>query len=145
AQDSEVQRLEAQKAALQRDMDAQRAKVLDQMAKRDRIAAYQRQFAGVEQVYQTALQKYDGILMASNISLPSLSVLRAAEVPSSPSRPKVRTSLVLGLLFGIMAGLALALLLELSRRRVRCLDDLERNTSLPVLGRVGRNTVVAAS
>lgn len=83
--------------------------------------------------------------MASNISLPSLSVLRAAEVPSSPSRPKVRTSLVLGLLFGIMAGLALALLLELSRRRVRCLDDLERNTSLPVLGRVGRNTVVAAS
>ncbi len=56
AQDSEVQRLEAQRAALQRDMEAQRAKVLDQMAKRDRIAAYRRQFAGVEQVYQTALQ-----------------------------------------------------------------------------------------
>ncbi|MCH3719063.1 hypothetical protein LZB68_08275, partial [Campylobacter lari] len=80
----ELERLQTQKAALQRDIEAQRAKVLDQMAKRDRIAAYRRQFAGVEQVYQTALQKYDGILMASNISLPNLAVLRAADVPTSP-------------------------------------------------------------
>ncbi|OZI70864.1 hypothetical protein CAL22_13255 [Bordetella genomosp. 12] len=144
ALDSDVQRLEAQHAALQHDMDAQKAKVLDQMAKLDRIAAYQRQFAGVEQVYQTALQKYDGILMASNISLPSLAVLRAAELPSSPSRPRVRSSLLLGLVIGLMAGLALALILELSRRRVRCLDDLERSTTLPVLGRVGRKPVAVA-
>ncbi|ALM85437.1 hypothetical protein ASB57_22895 [Bordetella sp. N] len=140
AQRADLSRLQVQKEALQRDIDSQRAKVLDQMAKRDRIAAYQRQFAGVEQVYQTALQKYDSILMASNISLPNLAVLRAAEVPTAPSRPRVNRSLALGLVVGIFAGLALALLLELSQRRIRCTDDLLRNTRLPVLGRIGRRT-----
>jgi len=138
AQRADLNRLQVQKEALQRDIDSQRAIVLDQMAKRDRIAAYQRQFAGVEQVYQTALQKYDSILMASNISLPNLAVLRAAEVPTAPSRPRVKRSLALGLVVGIFAGLALALLLELSQRRIRCTDDLLRNTRLPVLGRIGR-------
>nr|WP_275300102.1 Wzz/FepE/Etk N-terminal domain-containing protein [Achromobacter insuavis] len=143
AQRGELERLQTQKAALQRDIDAQRAKVLEQMAKRDRIAAYRRQFAGVEQVYQTALQKYDSILMASNISLPNLAVLRAADMPTSPSRPKVRSSLALGLVVGLLAGLALAMLLELSRRRIRCAEDLERNTRQPVLGRIGRNPTPA--
>ncbi|RXN86625.1 hypothetical protein C7R54_16950 [Achromobacter aloeverae] len=138
AQRSNFQRLQAQKDALQRDIDTQRAKVLDQMAKRDRIAAYQRQFAGVEQVYNTALQKYDSILMASNISLPNLAVLRAAEIPTEPSRPRVRRSLALGLLVGLFAGVALALLLELSQRRIRSADDLLRDTRYRVLGRIGR-------
>ncbi|OZI30210.1 hypothetical protein CAL29_19320 [Bordetella genomosp. 10] len=138
AQRADLDRLQSQKEALQRDIDSQRAKVLDQMAKRDRIAAYQRQFAGVEQVYQTALQKYDGILMASNISLPNLAILRAADTPTAPSRPRIKRSLALGLVVGIFAGLALALLLELSQRRIRCMDDLLRNTRLPVLGRIGR-------
>ncbi|MFU1914635.1 GumC family protein [Bordetella avium] len=141
SQRSELDRLQAQKASLQADIKAQRDKVLDQMAKRDRIAAYQRQFAGVEQVYNTALQKYDGILMASNISLPNLAVLRAADAPTSPSSPKVTRSLVLALVVGVLAGLALALLLELSRRRIRCTDDLLRNTRLPVMGRIGRRSL----
>ncbi|WP_143220480.1 MULTISPECIES: GumC family protein [unclassified Achromobacter] len=145
AQRTDLERLQAQKDALQRDTDAQRAKVLDLMAKRDRIAAYQRQFAGVEQVYQTALQKYDSILMASNISLPNLAVLRAAEVPTSPSRPRVNRSLALGLLVGLFAGLALAMLLELSQRRIRCPDDLLRNTRLPVIGRIGRRNEALAT
>jgi len=138
AQRSNFERLDAQKQALQRDIDSQRAKVVDQMAKRDRIAAYQRQFAGVEQVYNTALQKYDSILMASNISLPTLSVLRGAEVPTEPSRPRVKRSLALGLLVGLFAGIALALLLELSQRRIRSVDDLSRDTRYRVLGRIGR-------
>ncbi len=137
-QRKDTTRLQAQKAALQEAIDTQRRKVLDLMAKRDRIAAYQRQFAGIEQVYNTALQKFDGLLMASNITLPNLAVLRAAETPTTPSRPRVRRSLALGLLVGIMGGLGLALLLELRRRRVRCADDLLRDANLPLIGVIGR-------
>lgn len=140
AQESALNRLQQQRTALHRDIEAQRAKVLEQMGKRDRIAAYQRQFAGMEQVYNTALQKYDGILMASNISLPNLSVLRVAEMPTSPSRPKLMLSLMLAMAVGLFGGLVLAMLMELTRRRLRCSDDLSRNARLPVLGRIGRHT-----
>lgn len=140
AQQSQLISLKDQKAALQNDINAQRAKVLDLLAKRDQIDAYNRQLTASEQVYRAALQKYDGILMASTISLPSVTVLRAAETPTAPSRPRVQRSLGMGIVVGIMAGLALALLLELAQRRVRCTDDLLRNSRIPVIGRIGRRS-----
>lgn len=137
-QRTDLDRIQAQRDALTQDIEKQRAKVLDQMVKRDRVAAYQRQLAGVEQVYNSAIQKYDSILMASSISLPNLAVLRPAEAPNRPSYPKVRSSLVLGLLVGLVGGLALAMLLELRRRRVRSVEDVVKNTTLPLIGRIGR-------
>ncbi|VCU71425.1 tyrosine kinase [Pigmentiphaga humi] len=140
SQRSDLARLEGQRAALQRALEQQRKKVLQQMVQRDQVASYQRQLAGVEQVYNTALQKYDSILMASNISLPNLAVLRAAESPSKPTRPRIRLSLALSLVIGFLAGAALALLLELYRRRLRCEDDLSRTCGLNVIGRIGHPT-----
>lgn len=135
-QRGEPLRLQAQMDALQGEIDAQRAKVLERMRQRDQVVAYQRQLAGVEQVYNTALQKYDGLLMASNITSPNLSVLRPAELPTLPARPRKTQSMVMGLVVGLAIGLMLALLLELSVRRVRSPDDL-RLGDAPMIGRVG--------
>lgn len=137
-QRNELQRLQAQEKSLQQDIEAQRAKVLEHMSQRDQLAAYQRQLAGVEQVYNAALQKYDSIFMAGNISLPDLAVLREAEVPNKPSSPRLRRTLMLALLVGLMGGAGLALLLELLRRRVRCLDDLTHSRLPAVIGRIGK-------
>lgn len=136
-QRNEQQRLQAQEASLQEDIKALRAKLLEHMSQRDQLAAYQRQLAGVEQVYNAALQKYDSIFIAGNISLPDLTILREATVPSKPSSPRIKQTLILALLVGAMGGVALALLLELLRRRVRCLDDL-RQSRLDVIGRIGK-------
>lgn len=136
-QRNEQQRLQAQETSLQEDIKALRAKLLEHMSQRDQLAAYQRQLAGVEQVYNAALQKYDSIFIAGNISLPDLTILREATVPSKPSSPRIKQTLILALLVGAMGGVALALLLELLRRRVRCLDDL-RQSRLDVIGRIGK-------
>lgn len=125
-------------ATLQQTIDAQRGKLLENLQHRDQLSAYRRQLASAEQVYNAALQKYDGLLMASNITQPSITALRAAELPSNPSHPVVRRSLVLGLLAGIFVSLCLALLLELRQRRIRCDDDVIRGISLTLLGRVGK-------
>jgi len=133
---NEAGMLQAQEKALLADIDRQRALLLEQKTHRDRIMSYQRQLASVEQVYRTALQKYDGLLMASTITPPSLTVLRAADLPDRRSRPRVLLSLAASVVVGLLAGLCAALLLELLQRRVRCAQDVAR-PGLPLLGRIG--------
>ena len=139
----EAERLQAQEARLTQDIEAVQARILATRAHRDRIAAYQRQLASVEQVYNAALQKYDGLLMASHIVQANLSVLRAAEAPTTPSAPRKGASLAASLIAGLALGLILALMLELAVRRVRCADDLRRGSRLALLGQVGAHVAPA--
>lgn len=135
--ENEAGRLRAQEQSLEQAIAAQRAELLQQKADRDRIVSYQRQLASVQQIYDTALQKYDGILMASNISTPNISVLRAAELPTVPDRPKKLRSLLASVVVGLVVGLMLALLLELRRRTIRCPDDMELAGGPALIGRIG--------
>ncbi len=138
ADQDEVVQLQAQAESLEKDIDQQRQKVLEQMQQRDRIAAYQRQFAGAQQVYNAALEKYDTVIMAGSVNALSASVLQAADLPTSPSRPKPLVNLLLGLLSGMAVAACLALLLELLNRRVRCPEDLlSFRSAAPLLGRIG--------
>jgi len=59
--------------------------------------------------------------------------LQEALVPLSPSSPGPVISLAVGLLVGTLAGLGLALLLESRDTRVRTLEEVGRELSLPVL------------
>lgn len=138
AQRDDLARLQAQAAALASDIEAQRKQVLQQLGEHDRIAAYQRQLDGAERVYNDVLQKYGSVLMASNVTLPRMVVLHVAGTPVKPSSPKVTRSLVAGLLVGVLGGIALALLLELGKRRVRSTHDLLRNPALNMIGHIGR-------
>ncbi len=134
--EAEAGRLATQERILQQQVAAQNAKVLERLIHHDQIATYLRQQASVEQVYRSALQKYDGLLMASNINAPNLSVLRQAEIPSVPSRPRILMNLAAGLLAGTLMAFCLALLLELLHRRVRCVDDILQSTSGTLLGSI---------
>ena len=101
---------------------------------RDVIASYQRQLTSVQQIYTTAVLKYDEILIASNVNSPNMSVLQWAEEPHKHSKPLLFNNV----LFSIPAGLILALLsalsLEVAHRKVRCVDDLRTGLPVPVLG-----------
>jgi len=137
AQQIDARRLAMQEQALRKEVDAQRDKLLEQKKHRDTITSYQRQLDSVERVYNTALAKYDEILMASNINTFDLTVLRVAEVPSSHSKPLLLQNIAASILVGLALGLCLALLHELGQRRVRCEDDLVRGIHLPLIGHIG--------
>lgn len=133
----DARRLAMQESTLQKEVDAQRQQLLKQKKHRDTIISYQRQLDSVERVYNTALAKYDEILMASNINTFDLSVLRVAEIPSSHSKPLLLQNIAASLLVGLALGLCLALLAELSRRRIRSEGDLVRGVPLPLIGHIG--------
>lgn len=68
------------------------------------------------------------------VSPVKLSIVTPAEAPSTPSSPNVRTNLVLGLLGGVAAGLAFAVLRTVLDTRIRGAADLDRVTEAPILG-----------
>lgn len=69
----------------------------------------------------------------------SLSIITPATVPAQPSAPKTSINLLLGIVFGIGAGLAVAMLRGTLDSRVRSEADLRLITDAPVLGGISFN------
>jgi capsular exopolysaccharide synthesis family protein len=87
-------------------------------------------------------QKLDSLRISSALQSdsqrPSVQVRQRAEIPRSPSSPKTKRNVVLGVLLGGALGLALAAILERLDRRIKSVDELERVYGLPILGRIPR-------
>jgi len=66
-------------------------------------------------------------------------LVQPASAPTSPSSPKTRRNVIIGLFVGVVLGLALAGLLERLDRRIRTEEDLERIYGLPVLAQIPRS------
>jgi len=92
----------------------------------------------------TSLITQIGILQQRVASLASpdqaqtASVLNAANLPRSPSRPNYPINVALGLVAGLCLGVIGAILLERFDDRVRGRQDVERILGVPVLGVVPR-------
>ncbi|MGN7200868.1 polysaccharide biosynthesis tyrosine autokinase [Arthrobacter sp. SAFR-044] len=66
----------------------------------------------------------------------SLSIIKPAVAPSTPSAPNTRLNLLLGLLVGIAIGVLAAVLRATLDTRIRGEADLRRITSAPLLGAI---------
>lgn len=64
----------------------------------------------------------------------NLSVIKPAIAPSAPSAPNTRLNLAVGLILGLLAGLAFAVLRSTTDNRVRGESDLRRISDAPLLG-----------
>ncbi|QDL53398.1 Wzz/FepE/Etk N-terminal domain-containing protein [Rhodoferax aquaticus] len=131
----ESKRYDSQARALAGDVNAQQQSMLSMKKHRDVLASYQRQLDSVQKIYNSAIQKYDELLIASTVNTPSLTVLRWASAPITHSKPNLRLNLVLSVPVGLLVGLGLVFLTEVARRRVRHIDDLARDPAFVVLGR----------
>lgn len=134
----EERRFDQQAQTLSSEIQDKQRKLLEMKKHRDVIGSYQRQMESVQKIYNSAVQKYDELLIASNVNSPSLAVLRWAVAPYTHSKPKLRSNLLMSLPVGLLLGLGLVFLTELSGRRLRHVDDLERELNIDVLGRVGQ-------
>ncbi|WP_337961377.1 Wzz/FepE/Etk N-terminal domain-containing protein [Curvibacter microcysteis] len=137
----EGMRLADQERALGRSMDEQQRSVLESKRHRDVISSYQRQLESAQRVYNTAVAKYDEILMLGTVNGTSLSVLRKAEAPLKHAKPQITKSVLMSVLVGLVLGLGLSFLLEIAVRRLRCLEDMERGLGLRLFGQIGKSTV----
>ncbi|MDP1977096.1 Wzz/FepE/Etk N-terminal domain-containing protein [Undibacterium sp.] len=130
-------RLIQQEKVIESEIASYQKKTFENKIHRDVISSYQRQLDSVQKIYNAAIQKFDELLMTSNVAISNASVMQWAELPEKHAKPLLRNNLVFGLLAGLVFGFGLAFLLELMNRRVRCLEDLEREFDEPVMAKIG--------
>jgi succinoglycan biosynthesis transport protein ExoP len=73
----------------------------------------------------------------SGLSQVSVSVLRDADIPSTPISPDTTSNLIVGLLIGLGLGLGFAFLREMLDTRIRSERDVEAITEAPIIGGIG--------
>lgn len=137
----EGQRFDDQSKALAGDIQSKQRSMLEMKKHRDVIGSYHRQLESVQKIYNSAVQKYDELLIASTVNTPSLTVLQWATAPAVHTKPNLRLNILMSLPVGLLLGLGIVFLTEVSNRRLRHVDDLERNPEFKVLGRAGERSV----
>lgn len=87
-------------------------------------------------VYNNLLQRLEEVNVASAVNTSSISIVEPAVLPLTRYRPKPKMNVMLGILSGLILGLAFAFLREALDQSVKTSEDLERITGLPVLGMI---------
>jgi uncharacterized protein involved in exopolysaccharide biosynthesis len=123
--------------ALQQAVATQRAKVITVSALHDQGAKLRLERDSAQAVYKRALDGYDQVMFASSGNYTNVSFVSRATPPVEPSKPRVLVYLLLGAMAGAFLGLFGPLAYELINRRVRCRDDIERDSGVPVLAEFG--------
>lgn len=123
-----------QEGALRAALAAQKDKVLSLNAERDGGAVLAREVEGAQKLYDQALQRYGQTRMEGHAGQTEIAVLSAAVIPSSPASPRVGLNMALAVALGTLLGIGLALLREMTDRRVRSAYDLVVVLGAPVLG-----------
>jgi hypothetical protein len=119
-------------------LEAQKAKVLAQRDKVERLRLLQDDVNMRREEYNKAAARAAELRQESEVADASVTPLGPAVTPQEPVFPKPLIMIPVGVLGGAMAGLGLALLLELFGRRIRGSEDLGHAAGASVLAVVTR-------
>jgi len=124
----------AREAALRQAVEKQKQQVLELKGQRDQIAVLQKDVERAQHVYDLVTGRLAETSLESQAQQTNVFMLAPATAPSLPSSPRRRLIVALSLVLGALAGVSLALGLELMRRRVRSEADLVDALGVPVIG-----------
>lgn len=130
--DNQAAILPRRQAELERAIELQKVKAGAMKAKRERLTVLKGDVSNALKRHEGVVQKYNQLMMENQVSQTNVTTLSSAIAAVRPSRPGLRTSLLLGLGFGTLLGLAAAALMEMRDRRIRSADDIEE-LGLPLL------------
>ena len=122
---------------LQGAVGAQKTRVLALNKQRDELNVYRRDVEAAQRAYEGVSQSASQSRLQSLTNQTNVVRLNTAVAPLSPSSPKLLLNLLIAAFGGTLLGVALALLFELSNRRVRSSEDLVHMLDLPVLASIG--------
>ncbi len=123
-----------QEGSLRATLAAQKNRVLNLNAERDGGAVLAREVEGAQKLYDQALQRYGQTRMEGHAGQTEIAVLSGAVIPSFPASPRLGLNMALAVALGTLLGIGLALLREMTDRRVRSAYDLVAVLGAPVLG-----------
>jgi succinoglycan biosynthesis transport protein ExoP len=125
---------------LQGAVGAQKARVLAINKQRDELNVYRRDVESAQRAYETVSQSASQTRLQSLTNQTNVVRLNVATPPVMPSSPRLLINLLVAAFGGTLLGIACALLLELTNRRVRSAEDLVQMLDLPVLASISSST-----
>ena len=132
--ESSAKQSRSRETALKQAMSSQRSRLLDLKETRNDLTLLMRNVESAERAYDLAMQRSVTSQVDSRANQTSVTVLNPARAPTRPSSPKVLLNIALSMVIGVMLGIGAVMLLELSDRRVRSLNDLDNAENVPMLG-----------
>ncbi|MDB5847645.1 MAG: exopolysaccharide biosynthesis protein [Rhodoferax sp.] len=121
---------------LQGALQAQKGRVLQLNKQRDELNVLRNDVDTARRTYESLSQRASQTYVESQNSQSNSTLLNPASPPDRPSAPRVVLNVALSVFLGTLLGIGLALLLELTNRRVRSTQDLVDILDLPVLGTI---------
>jgi len=125
-------------AQVKRELADQRSKVLQMKTVRDEGQVLIREAESAQRTYDSLMARFNQTSMEAQSTQSYANMLTVAQPPAEHSSPKLLLNTLLSIFVGALLAVAVALLLELSNRRVRTADDVVASLGLPVLGSLPR-------
>jgi polysaccharide biosynthesis transport protein len=123
----------------EQELDATLSRMEDNFANDSRamvqLKQLEREANSNKTIYETYLNRYNQTLEQQGFASPEASLITRAQAPARPSNPKLPI-LLLGLLGGLGAGFAMAMVQDGLDNRVRSGRILEQRTGVTILGRI---------
>lgn len=121
-------------AQVKRELDAQRGKLLQMKAVRDQGQVLVREVENAQRAYDSVMARLNQTAMEAQANQSYANLLTSAQPPAEHASPKILLNTALAIFLGALLAVGVALLLELSDRRVRAPEDVIAALGLPVLG-----------
>jgi len=87
-----------------------------------------------QELYQDLLKRIKDVSLAGGVGANNITIVYTAQVPTTRFKPNLATNLSFGVLLGLLLGISAAFLREFLDDRVKDVNELERETQLPILG-----------
>jgi chain length determinant protein EpsF len=114
-------------------LNAQRDKVLQLKAVRDKGLVIMRDVENAQRAYDAIQSRYTQTTLESQTKQSNVYLLNEASVPLDPASPRIGLNLLLAVFVGTMVAVGVVLGLEMLDRHVRDPQDLVEATGIPVL------------
>jgi polysaccharide biosynthesis transport protein len=134
-----------QEADMKLRVDALKTEVLDLQQRSIQYNILKREVDSNRSLYEGLLQRFKQVDIAGGVGANNVYIVDKAEIPGSPSSPRLARSLMLSLAFGLFGGIGLAVLLEHLDDTIRTVEALERAAGIVTLGIIPRFTADKAA
>ena len=127
---------------LQGTLAGQKSRVLVLNKQRDELNVMRRDIESAQRTFELLSQRASQAAIESHANQTNISVLNPAVAPQEPSKPRLLLNTLVSILLGALLGLTAALVMELTHRRVRSVEDLLEALDIPSLGTVASATLL---
>jgi chain length determinant protein EpsF len=117
-------------------LSTQKSRVLMLNKQRDELNVLRRELDSAQRVFDSMSARASQSNIESQTNQTNIALLNPAVAPTKPSAPRVLLNFLVSVFVGSLLSVGLALALEMSRRRVRSIEDLDDALNAPLLGQI---------